>query len=220
MRKLSLIILVLIGNLVYAAEEDSLRMVVLEEVVATGTRNQTDPRLLPMTVSIVGENILTERQETNILPTLTAEVPGLFVTQRGVLGYGVSTGGSGGIKVRGIGGSPNTDVLVLIDGLPQYAGLYAHPVADNYQTMMAERVEVVRGPASMYYGSNAMGGVVNIVTRQPKTDTVVTNLHLQGGSYYTLDAGATNQVRKGGFASSVGFNYSLTNGHRENMVFE
>ena len=41
-----------------------------------------------------------------------------------------------------------------------------HPIADAYQSMMAERVEVLRGPASVLYGSNAMGGVINIVTRQ------------------------------------------------------
>ncbi len=192
----------------------------IDEVVVTGTRTKADLRLLPLTVSVVNENRLTERGEPNILPTLTQDVPGMFVTQRGVLGYSVSTGGSGGIKVRGIGGSPNTDVLVLIDGLPQYAGLYGHPVADNYQTMLAERVEVVRGPASMYYGSNAMGGVVNIVTHQPEKDTVLTNVHVQAGSYKTLDAGISNQFRKNKFSSAVGFNYSRTDGHRENMEFQ
>lgn len=192
----------------------------LQEVVATGTRNPVEARLLPLSVNVVADSILSERQETNVLPTLMLQVPGLFVTQRGVMGYGVSTGGSGAIKIRGIGGSPNTDVLVLIDGLPQYAGLYGHPVADNYQTMQAERVEVVRGPASLYYGSNAMGGVLNIVTRQPHQDTVLTHLHLQGGSYYTFDAGASNQVKKGRFSSSVGFNYSRTGGHRDNMEFD
>ncbi len=92
----------------------------LREVVVTGARSETDVRLLPLAVSVVDEKMLTEKPEPNILPTLVENVPGLFVTERGVLGYSVSTGGSGAIKVRGIGGSPNTDVLVLIDGLPQY----------------------------------------------------------------------------------------------------
>ena len=220
---LALTLSVCLTNTVYAQEHeasDSLNVVQLEEVVTTGTKNPTDPRLLPLTVSVVGQQRLEERHEPNILPTLNEQVPGLFVTQRGVMGYGVSTGGSGGIKVRGIGGSPNTGMLVLIDGLPQYAGLYGHPVADNYQTMMTERVEVIRGPASLFYGSNAMGGVVNIVTRQPQSDTILTNVHLQGGMYYTLDAGITNQVRKGKFSEAVGFNYNRTDGHRPNMDFD
>ena len=199
---------------------DSLRVVSLKEVVATGTRVSEDARLLPVTVNVVGRAQLTEQQKPNILPTLMQHVPGLFVTQRGVLGYGVSTGGSGGIKVRGIGGQPNTDVLVLIDGLPQYAGLYGHPIADNYQTQMAERVEVIRGPASLYYGSNAMGGVVNIVTGQPQRDTIITSVHAQGGSYYSADAGIANQLRKGKWSEAAGFNYVRTAGHRDNMAFD
>ena len=206
---------------VFASDnEDVMRTDTLPEVVATGTRNETDSRLLPMTVSVVNNVRFEERHDNNILPALTAEVPGLFVTQRGIMGYGVSTGGSGGIKVRGVGGTPNTGMLVLIDGMPQYAGLYGHPVADNYQTMLAERVDVIRGPASLFYGSNAMGGVVNIVTRQSKQDTVITDIHLQGGSYYTLDAGICNQVRKGKFSEAAGFSYSRTDGHRENMDFD
>ncbi|MBP5259077.1 MAG: TonB-dependent receptor [Paludibacteraceae bacterium] len=203
-----------------AQAPDSSTTVAIDEVVVTGTRSGADPRLLPMTVNVVDRPQLTARGETNLLPTLTQDVPGLFVTQRGVLGYSVSTGGSGGIKVRGIGGAPNTDVLVLIDGLPQYAGLYGHPIADNYQTFMAERVEVVRGPASLYYGSNALGGVINIITRRPQADTVQSAVHLQGGSYATFDAGASNLVRKGRFSSAVGVNYSRTDGHRANMDFE
>ena len=202
------------------SESDSLRTIVLDEVVATGTRTNTDVRQLPVTVNVISESVLTERSEPNILPTLTEQVPGLFITQRGVIGYGVSTGGSGGIKVRGIGGAPNTDVLVLINGLPQYAGLYGHPIPDNYQTQMAERVEVIRGPASLYYGSNALGGVVNIVTRHPRHDTIVTNLHLQGGSYYSLDAGVSNTLRRGRWTEAVGFNYVRTDGHRDNMHFD
>ncbi len=211
--------LISLSTLVVEAQ-DSLRTIELQEVVTTGTRSEDNPRLLPMTVSVIKQTQLEERNEINILPTLTSEVPGLFVTQRGVLGYGVSTGGSGGIKMRGIGGTPNTGMLVLIDGMPQYAGLYGHPIADNYQTMLAERVEVIRGPASLFYGSNAMGGVINIVTRQPKNDTILTDVHAQGGSYYTLETGISNQFRKGGYSQAIGLNYSRTNGHRNNMGFD
>lgn len=64
---------------------DSISQVsVIDEIVVTGTRTGADSRLLPMTVSVVDENRLTERCEPNILPTLTQDVPGMFVTQRGV----------------------------------------------------------------------------------------------------------------------------------------
>lgn len=144
------------------------------EVVVTGTRNETDVRHLPMTVSVVNRSQIEKRYEPSLLPVLTEQVPGFFTTARGVMGYGVSTGAAGGMSLRGIGGSPTTGLLVLIDGHPQYMGLMGHPIADAYQSMLAERVEVLRGPASVLYGSNAMGGVVNIVTRRQQEEGVNT----------------------------------------------
>lgn len=190
----------------------------INEVVVTGTRYKTDVRHMPVTISIVNGEKLRENYRDNILPTLAEQVPGMFVTSRGMLGYGVSTGAAGGIKVRGIGSTAN--LLVLMDGLPQYAGLYSHPIADAYQTMLADRVEVLRGPASTIYGSNAMGGVVNIVTRRMHTDGSSTDISLQGGSYGTVEATAMNRFRKHRFSSIVGVNYGRTDGHRANSPFE
>lgn len=197
---------------------DTVPSLSLNPAVVTGTRVATDVRHLPFTVSVVDRATLTKNFRSSTLPTVTEQVPGLFVTSRGILGYGVSTGAAGGIKVRGIGSGAET--LVLIDGQPQYAGLYGHPIADSYQTMLAERVEVLRGPASVLYGSNAMGGVMNIVTRQQATDGVNTNVQLEGGSYGTLQGQITNQVKEGRFSSSAGFSYGRTDGHRSNSEFE
>lgn len=189
----------------------------LGEVVVTGTRGATDIRHLPMVVSVVGRQKLTENYRTQVLPTISEQVPGLFVTSRGVLGYGVSNGSAGSIKVRGVGSGAS--MLVLIDGVPQYAGLMGHPIPDAYQTMLADRVEVLRGPASLLYGSNAMGGVVNIVTRQLRRDGSRTNATLQGGSYGTIEGGITNTTRKGRVESILGFNYSHTDGDRPDSRF-
>ncbi|WP_297973257.1 TonB-dependent receptor [uncultured Bacteroides sp.] len=197
----------------------------INEVVVTGARSETDVRHLPMTVSVVGRPQLEAGKQSSVLPVLNAQVPGFFSTSRGVLGYGVSTGASGQMSLRGIGGPaqaglPTTGLLVLIDGHPQYMGLMGHPIADACQSMMAERVEVLRGPASVLYGSNAMGGVINIVTRKMQGDGVNTNIHLGAGSYGTIQTEATNRVRKGRFSSAVTASYNRTDGHRANMAFE
>ena len=99
-------------------------------------------------------------------------------------------------------------------------GLMGHPIADAYQTMMAERVEVLRGPASVLYGSNAMGGVINIVTRKMRDEGVRTNVNLGYGSYNTLQTEATNRIRRGRFTSVVSGSYNRTDGHRADMGFE
>lgn len=190
----------------------------IDEVVVTGTRNATDVRHLPLTVTSISHKQLEQAERLSILPTVMEQTPGLFSTSRGVLGYGVSTGGAGSMKIRGVGSG--AELLVLIDGQPQYAGLMGHPIPDAYQTMMAEKVEVLRGPASLYYGSNAMAGVVNIVTRQMPYDGVKTHIRLQGGSYGTLQADATNRLKAGKFSSILGLNYQRTDGHRANSQFE
>lgn len=190
----------------------------MAQLVVTGTRNETLASTLPVSLTIVNHEKLQENCRLSVLPTLTEQVPGLFGTSRGVLGYGVSTGAAGNLKVRGVGSG--AQLLVLIDGQPQYAGLMGHPIPDAYQTMMAERVEVLRGPASLYYGSNAMAGVVNIVTRQMKQDGQKTDIQLGAGSYGTLQGEAVNRARIGRFSSIVGLSYQRTDGHRPNSNFE
>ena len=82
------------------------------EVVVTGTRNRTDIRHLPMTVSVVGRETIERTMQPSLLPVLTEQVPGLFTTARGVMGYGVSGGAAGGISLRGLsGGSARMMVL-------------------------------------------------------------------------------------------------------------
>ena len=201
------------------------RSYAINEVVVTGTRSETDVRHLPMTVSVVGRPQLEASQQTSVLPVLNSQVPGFFSTSRGVMGYGVATGASGQMSLRGIGGPaqaglPTTGLLVLIDGHPQYMGLMGHPIADAYQTMMAERVEVLRGPASVLYGSNAMGGVINIVTRRMQEDGIRTNINIGAGSYGSIQTEATNRIRKGRFSSTVTASYNRTDGHRADMAFE
>lgn len=198
------------------AQNDS---IVLNEVVVTGTRDVVDIRHLPMTVTVIGRDKLTEQNQPNVLPTIMDYVPGLFVTGRSIMGYGVSTGAAGGINLRGISGGAG-QLLVLIDGHPQYQGIYGHPISDSYQTMMVDRVDVIRGPASVIYGSNAMGGVINIVTRSMHEDGARTNVNIGGGSYGTFQSEVASQVKKGKFSSTVSAQYNRSDNHRPNMGFE
>lgn len=189
------------------------------EVVVTGTRNETDVRHLSQTVSVVNRSEIDQALQPSLLPVLTEQIPGLFVTSRGVMGYGVSGGAAGSISLRGLSGG-TARLMVMIDGHPQYAGIFGHPIADAYQSFLAERVEVLRGPASVLYGSNAMGGVINIVTRKMQEDGVKTNLRVGYGSYNTLETELTNRIRKGRFSSVISGSYNRTDGHRADMGFE
>ena len=192
----------------------------LDEVIVTGSMPKVNLRNLPMSISVVSESQIEARKDHSLLPLLNEEVPGLFITQRGVMGYGVAGGAAGAMSIRGIGGAPTAGVLVLIDGHPQYMGLMGHPLADSYQSIMTERVEVVRGPASVLYGSNAMGGVVNIITKQHKQDGMHNSARLMYGSFNSLSAEVASGGRHGKYSSTLNLGYNRSDGHRPDMDFE
>ena len=198
---------------------DSVRTHHLGEVVVTGSNDAVGRNLLPYTVSTIGAKQLEATGNTQLLSAVSGVVPSLFVTERNIIGFGLSNGGSGGIKIRGVGGSPTNAVLMMVDGQPQFAGIYSHHVADFYETEYVERVEVLRGPASVLYGSNAMGGVINVITKEAGRDGVKTTLTSQYGSYNTWLTSLTNTTRFGRFSSLVSLGHDRTDGVRKNFDF-
>lgn len=192
---------------------------ILDEVVVTGNRTLVNRNNVPMNITVVGRDEIENSSESALLPVLSERVPGMFVSERGITGFGVASGAAGGISIRGVGGSPNTQMLVLIDGHPQFMGLMGHPLPDAYVASDVERVEVVRGPASILYGTNAMGGVINIITRKQKQEGVSLNARAMAGSYNTQKYMGSLGGRKGRFDAYVSVNHDRTDGERENSAF-
>ncbi len=186
----------------------------------TGTAAPVAQRMLPYTVSVVGQERMEASGADRVLSVLSGMVPSMFVTERSILGFGVSSsGGSGHIKMRGVGGDRASGVLMMVDGQPQFAGIYSHHVADFYGKENVERVEVLRGPGSVLYGSNAMAGAVNIVTKNPGERGVKTTLTSQYGSYNTWLSSLTNTLKFGKFSSLVSLSYNRTDGTQKHFDF-
>lgn len=192
---------------------------VLNEVVVTGTNNSVPRRLLPYTVSVVSNRQLEATGQTQVLSAISGMVPSLFVSQRSIFGFGVSNGGAGHIKLRGVGGDRASAVLMMVDGQPQFAGIYSHHIADFYDKEYVERIEVLRGPGSVLYGSNAMAGTINVITKNATKKGVRTTLQSQYGSYNTWLSSLTNTVRFGRFSSLVSLSYNRTDGTVKNFDF-
>lgn len=188
------------------------------DVVVTGTRVATMRENVSVPVSIVKRDEIEAEGETEIIPVLSSKVPGFFVTTRGVSGFGVSSGAAGDINMRGFSGSSGR-ILMLIDGHPVYSSIYGHPIGDSYMASDAERVEVLRGPASVLYGSNAMGGAVNIITRKVTSDGNRLSARLMGGSFGSQKYTVTDSFKKNKFSAFAGANYDKTDGHRANSAF-
>ncbi len=193
----------------------------IEEVVVTGTRTEVARKNVPLTISSVSEEQIELSNESAVLPILSQRIPGMFVTEKGVTGFGVASGSAGQISMRGVGGTaPNTQILVLIDGHPQFQGLFSHPLPDAYVSSDVEKVEVVRGPASILYGSNAMAGAINIITKKQEEEGFSGNGKISYGSYNTQKYMASGGVKKGAFSIFASVNHNRTDGHRDTSEFK
>ncbi len=191
----------------------------LHEVIVTGTQKATHSNLIPYSISTIDSKEIESTGRNQLLSALSCHVPGLFVSERNIFGFGISTGGSGHIRLRGVGGSPTSQILMMVDGKPQYAGVFSHPIADYYESEYVDHVEILRGPASVLYGSNAMGGAINIITRNAKEQGIKTIVKSQYGSYNTWQNTATSTMRYGKFSSLISLGYDRTDGTLRNFDF-
>ncbi len=175
----------------------------LDEVVVTATRTRTTLSDAPAAVTVVGAKTLQTKNVSRLGDALD-QVPGLYL-RGGALGQSQGTVGTSGMSLRGI---DQTRTLVLLDGQPiQDAGTgkvnWRVPfVAD------IERIEVVPGAFSSLYGSNAIGGVVNILTKQPDKRELTANFKKGWGDASGEDASIyfRDKMTNGlGFAGGLGY---------------
>ncbi|HXO41750.1 MAG TPA: TonB-dependent receptor, partial [Thermoanaerobaculia bacterium] len=123
-------------------------------------------RLLPVTIDVIGAPLL-EQQNARVLGDALRDASGV--------GIHTESGAADFFLLRGL--DSETSALVMTDGAPE-------PVTTFYQLYNADRVEVLKGPASFLYGGNPLAGAVNIVRKQPLADEFV-EAAVQGGSFGT-----------------------------------
>lgn len=152
-----------------------------EEVVVTATRREQTAQMAPASVALLTAEDVAIRPVTTFDQILES-VPGVAVFRSaGVSVQSLSIRGSSDVAGGGVGNR----VLLLIDGRPaltaEAGGAYWGLVPTNF----VERVEVVKGAFSSLYGSTAMGGVVNVITRRPTSST--TTLGMKYGFFEKSD---------------------------------
>ncbi|MDD4923155.1 MAG: TonB-dependent receptor plug domain-containing protein, partial [Bacteroidales bacterium] len=216
---LPVVLFILFHSFAHAGEKPANDSITLNPVIVTGTQISTNINTVPASVTVITRKDIEKTEESSVLSSLKGLVPGLFITERGTTGFGIFTGSGGSISLRGIGGTPTTQVLIAIDGHPQMMGINGHDLPDAYVSYNAENIEVIRGPASTVYGSNAMGGVINIITREEKTNGFRANASMMAGSYNTQKYLISLRLKKDKFSGFVSSNYDKTDGHREHSAF-
>ena len=188
----------------------------LDELLVTAPI-KVNVELTPLDVTVVNSEQIEKSTESSLLPVLQNHIPGFFVSERGMEGYGVSGGSAGTVSIRGVGSS--NKVLFMIDGMPQWAGMFGHSNADTYVANGVERVEVVKGPSSILYGSNAMGGSVNIITKRQKHDGFTGRARAMFGSYYTSKFNLMTGFKKDKFSGVLAGQLDRSNNNRPGSDF-
>ena len=143
-------------------DESNIKKVYLERSVVTASGYEQDLNIAPASISVVASQDIQSRPVRDLGEALQ-NVPGVSIDS------GVSKTGGYGISIRGMG---SAYTLILIDGKRVNAdsSLFPNGFSDSITSFMPpfsmiERIEVIRGPASTLYGSDAIGGVVNIITK-------------------------------------------------------
>jgi vitamin B12 transporter len=175
-----------------------------ETIVISASRSALNVKQTGKTLSVLSGDELRAKQSMTVADALR-EVPGLSVFRTGGLGTTTSVFVRGGL---------NKNLLVLIDGVPVNDPSNSDGAFDwaNLSLLDVDRIEVVRGPASTRFGSAALAGAVNIITRKGGSG-FKWNASAEGGSYGThketlaLSGGdrALNFAVTGGFRSTSGF---------------
>lgn len=126
------------------------------------------------------------------------------------------------IDIRGQSFTPyNNHTLFLINGRPirdPISGGLNNSLLNTFPTQTIERIEIVRGPGSVLYGSCAYSGVVNIITLEQENESTLTGFELKYGSFNTFEINAFTSIAKKDLQATIGLNNNITDGETFSFV--
>jgi vitamin B12 transporter len=201
-------LLLAVTHIAYAGSEDPVVSAVVDneetqEIVVSATKLETPEKEVGSSITVITAGQIEKMQKTSVLEVLKT-APALDVNQSG------GPGGATSILIRG---AKSEHTLVIIDGVemndpitPGRTFNFAHLSVDNI-----ERIEILRGPQSTLYGSDAIGGVINIITKRgggiPSAFASV-----EGGSYSSFRGAAGSSGGNEWIRYSAGFSHWNTDG--------
>ncbi len=193
--------------LLTALEAEATPITTLNPMVVTATRAAQPLEDVAASVTVITAEEIAARGATRLEEVLR-DVAGVHI---------VSQGPAGSLATANIRGSESAQVLVLLDGIRLNSAQDGLFNLANLPVSLKEieRIEVVRGPVSALYGSNALGGVIQIFTRAP-LDRPVTQLHWSEGRFETRTLGFSTSQRKDGVRYRLGAGLDRSQGFREN----
>ena len=189
-----------------------------DSIVVIADRFAVSLKNLAYSYQIIPRTEIEQLSTYSALQAMDYTFPSAFVLENKVLGFGIGTAGAGLVNLRGLGGQPNTGILVLVNGHPDFMGIFGHPLPDVYGWQNIARMEVLAGPASTVFGDHAMGGVINLVT-DPNYDRRL-QINAEGGAYGMFSYGFTLAQKFGKQRFFISLQRQKTDGHVAQSSFE
>ncbi len=183
----------------------------LDEVVVTASRVEGKVKEAPVTINVISEQEIEKVKARNVADLLK-RIPGINSSNLG--------GESALTSIRIPTHFTNPYTLVLVDGVPTSsygsgsAGSFSEINSDNIA-----RIEVVKGPASALYGSNAIGGIINVITKTPSAEPQI-KLWTELGSYSQWRSGLSGSASADTLSFNVDLNYINSDNWREHSAVD
>jgi len=195
-----------VGN----AQDENLKTYDLDEVVITGTPVERNIGTVTSAVGVINEEEI-EASNSDYVMDVIGSMPGVYIRRDAI--YGRQD-----ISVRGLGSNVRR-LQVLVDGRPEKMSLFGCTVTQTLPLSNVERVEVVRGPESVLYGTDAMGGVINIITKKHREPGYESSALLSYGAFGTLHSLIRHGGNTGDFDYYLTYDRKQSDGHRDNSAY-
>ena len=203
--------LVLPGFSVAEEEGEEAPVSIMEEVVVTGTRFEQKVERIPANTTVIDQEDIKNSNAKTVVDLLRSE-EGIVV--RDLFGNGKTAQ----VDLRGFGETGTSNTLVLVDGRRVNAIDLSGVDWAQVPLEQIERVEIVRGTGTVLYGDNAVGGVINIITKIPSKELTY-NAETIAGSYGRNKEQISVSGGQGNIGASLYASYDSTNGYRDNSEF-
>jgi iron complex outermembrane receptor protein len=187
-----------------ATAEDIFQFFEQEAKVVTASRRAQTVREAPANIRVITREQI-RAQGARTLADVLLFIPGVQIIKH-------KTGGEQ-IWIRGTTSAYNDKTLLLIDGHPFKELVYGqHPINEQVSLVDVDHIELIKGPGSSLYGSNAFTGVINIITVDPRAADAHSGFKVEGGDYNTYGGSAVAVTRKDSLAIVASGSFLTTDG--------
>ncbi|WP_418644690.1 TonB-dependent receptor plug domain-containing protein [Tenacibaculum insulae] len=184
------------------SEKEDITINDLDEVIVTATRTARQLASIPMPVTLISKEQLIKSGSVRLKDILLEQTGITLVSD---------FGGSEGVQLQGVAADYT---LILIDGVPIVGRTSGNIDLNRLTVNNIKQIEIVKGPSSSLYGSEAIGGVINIITEQPTNEKLKGSVgyFTKGGAANELDINTNVQWKRKGFGLVSGINLNSSNG--------